>query len=62
MASNPCQNISLPHTSSSKISPLTIEQIDKLANEIENPPVKPAGNGAQPLGRHHFPEYCHKLR
>ena len=57
LASNPCQRISLPRVTRGEIKPLTIEQIKALAYEIENPPVKLAGNGALPTGRHHFPEY-----
>ena len=57
LSSNPCQRISLPRVKKGEIKPLTVEQIKKLAHEIENPSVKPAGNGAQPPGRHHFPEY-----
>ena len=57
LPSNPCQNISLPRATKSEIKPLTVEQIKTLANEIENPPVITAGNGALPTGRHHFPEY-----
>ena len=57
LPSNPCQKISLPRATKGEIRPLTVEQIKALANEIENPPVKPAGNGAQPNGRHYFPEY-----
>ena len=57
LASNPCQRISMPRAVKSDIKPLTIEQVKVLAYEIENPPVKLAGNGAAPPGRHHFPEY-----
>ena len=57
LPSNPCQKISLPRVTKGEIKPLTIEQIKTLANEIENPPVITAGNGALPTGRHHFPEY-----
>ena len=57
LPSNPCQQISLPRASKGEVKPLTIEQIKTLANEIENPPPKLAGNGAQTTGRHHFPEY-----
>ncbi len=57
LPSNPCQKISLPRATKSEIKPLTIEQIKTLANEIENPPIITAGNGALPTGRHYFPEY-----
>jgi integrase len=57
LAANPCQRISMPRELKRDIKPLTIEQVRVLAYEIENPPEKPAGNGAAPTGRHHFPEY-----
>jgi integrase len=57
LVANPCQRISTPRLATGDIKPLTIEQVKTLAYEIENPPVKPAGNGAAPPGRHHFPEY-----
>ena len=57
LAANPCLRISMPRAARDDIKPLTIEQVKALAYEIENPPVKLAGNGAAPPGRHHFPEY-----
>ena len=57
LVANPCRGISTPRLTTGDIKPLTIEQVKTLAYEIENPPIKPAGNGAFPPGRHHFPEY-----
>ena len=57
LAANPCQRISMPRELKRDIKPLTVEQVRALACEIENPPVKLAGNGAAPAGHHHFPEY-----
>ena len=57
LVANPCSGVALPRASRGEIKPLAIEQIRALANEIENPPIKLAGNGAAPSGRHHFPEY-----
>ncbi len=57
LVANPCQHISLPRLPKGKVEPLTLEQVKALANAIENPVIKPAGHGAAPPGRHHFPEY-----
>ncbi len=57
LASNPCLRISTPRPTKGNIKPLTVEQVRALAYEIEHPPVKLAGNGAAPAGRHRFPEY-----
>ena len=55
--SNPCQRISLPRLPKGQIEPLTLDQVRALADAIEHPEIKSAGNGARPTGRHHFPEY-----
>ena len=57
LVANPCQRISLPRLPKGKVEPLTLDQVRALANAIEYPVIKPAGHGARPIGRHHFPEY-----
>ncbi len=57
LVANPCQRISLPRLPKGKVESLTLDQVKALANAIEYPVTKPAGNGARPTGRHHFPEY-----
>jgi integrase len=57
LVANPCQRISLPRLPKGKVEPLTLDQVRALANAIEYPVIKPAGHGARPTGRHHFPEY-----
>lgn len=57
LVANPCQRISLPRLTKGNVQPLTLEQVKALATAIEHPVVKPAGNGARPVGRHSFPEY-----
>ncbi len=57
LVANPCQRISLPRLPKDKVEPLTLEQVKALAYAIEYPEIKPAGHGAVPPGRHHFPEY-----
>ncbi len=37
---------------------LSAEQVEALADAIEHPPIRRAGHGASPTGRHHFPEYA----
>ncbi len=57
LVANPCQRISLPRLPKGKVEPLTLDQVKALAYAIEYPEIKPAGHGAVPPGRHHFPEY-----
>ena len=57
LAANPCQRISLPRLPKGKVESLTLDQVKALADAIEHPEIKSAGNGARPTGRHHFPEY-----
>ncbi len=62
LENNPCQRISLPRQPKSEVEPLTLEQVRALADAIEHPEIKPAGNGARPVGRSHFPEYSLLIR
>ena len=62
LENNPCQRISLPRQPKSEVEPLTLEQVRALANAIEHPVIKSAGNGARPVGRSHFPEYSLLIR
>ena len=57
LVANPCQRISLPRLPKGKVESLTLDQVKALADAIEHPEIKSAGNGARPTGRHHFPEY-----
>ncbi len=57
ITANPCQHIALPRLPKGQVKPLTPDQIKSLADAIEYPVIKPAGHGAVPPGRHHFPEY-----
>ncbi len=57
LITNPCQRISLPRLPKGQVEPLTLDQVKALAEAIEYPIIKPAGHGATPTGRHHFPEY-----
>ena len=57
ITANSCQHIALPRIPRGQVKPLTPDQIKSLAHAIEHPTVKPAGHGAVPPGRHHFPEY-----
>ena len=62
LVANPCQRISLPHLPKGKVESLTLDQVKALADAIEHPEIKPAGNGARPVGRSHFPEYSLLIR
>lgn len=41
---------------------LSAEQVEHLADAVERPPIRRAGHGAAPIGRHHFPEYAALIR
>ncbi|MHB8263124.1 MAG: tyrosine-type recombinase/integrase [Acidimicrobiales bacterium] len=54
---SPCQHVPLPRAPKSPQHILTIEQVEMLAREIENPPRRPAGSGAKSPAQDSYPEY-----
>jgi integrase len=62
LATNPCDRVRVPRGRREEMHFLSAEQVEALADAIEHPPLRPAGHGASPTGRHHFPEYAALVR
>lgn len=62
LATNPCDRVRVPRGRREEMHFLSAEQVEALADAIEHPPIKRAGHGATPTGRHHFPEYAALIR
>jgi len=62
LATNPCDRVRVPRGRREEMHFLSAEQVEALADAIEHPPVRRAGHGASPTGRHHFPEYAALVR
>ncbi len=55
LQTNPATGVSIPHRRNHEMHPLTIEQIEVLAEAISHPTLRPAGNGAR-VGRNKRPD------
>jgi integrase len=62
LATNPCDRVRVPRGRREEMHFLSAEQVEALADVIEHPPLRRAGHGATPTGRHHFPEYAALVR
>ncbi len=47
---NPCDRVRVGTPRPPEVRPLTVEDVEALATEIEQPELKTAGNGARPVG------------
>ncbi|HET6875571.1 MAG TPA: site-specific integrase [Acidimicrobiales bacterium] len=62
LAANPCDRVKVPRGPREEMHFLSADQVEALADAVEHPPVRRAGHGATPTGRHHFPEYAALIR
>ena len=62
LATNPCDRVRVPRGPREEMHFLSAEQVESLAEAVEHPPLRRAGHGASPTGRHHFPEYAALIR
>ena len=62
LVANPCDRVRVPRGRREEMRFLTAAHVEALADAIEQPPIKRAGHGASPTGRHHFPEYAALIR
>jgi integrase len=62
LATNPCDRVKVPRGPRQEMHFLSAEQVEALAGAVEYPPLRRAGHGAKPTGRHHFPEYAALIR
>lgn len=62
LATNPCDRVRVPRGRREEMHFLSAEQVEAVADAIEHPPIRRAGHGATPTGRHHFPEYAALVR
>ncbi|MHB1504871.1 MAG: tyrosine-type recombinase/integrase [Acidimicrobiales bacterium] len=62
IAANPVAGIHLPRPPRHDMRPLTVEQVEALADAIAHPDLKPGGNGAKPTGRADRPDLALAVR
>jgi integrase len=62
IATNPCDRVRVPRGRREEMHFLSAEQVEAVADAIEHPPVRRAGHGASPSGRHHFADYAALIR